>query len=90
MKYRIRYNKARGMPGRGSLDHVWRIFEGDTEYVFKHFELRVPSHSEKEAGGDEWNLVCEGVMRIDRLTSTAVIEAGPHPGDGGPMPVGAE
>ena len=77
MKYRIRFNKTRGLPGRGSADHAWRIFEQDQEYLFKHFELRVPSHSEKEAGSEDWNLVCDGVMRIDRLTSTAIIEPAP-------------
>ena len=31
-KYLIRFNKTRGQPGRGSLDHVWRVFENDQEY----------------------------------------------------------
>ena len=74
MKYRIRFNKTRGMPGRGTVDHVWRVFEEGKEYLFKHFELQVPSKSEKEADSDDWNLVCHGVMSIDRGTSTAIIK----------------
>ncbi len=81
MKYRIRFNKSRGMPGRGSLDHVWRVFEEEREYLFKHFELHVPSRSEKEAGSEEWNLVCQGLMKIDKFTSTAIIEAEPAAAD---------
>lgn len=75
MKYRIRFNKTRGMPGRGSVDHVWRVFEEDKEYLFKNFELQVPSASEKESDSDDWNLVCHGLMTIDRSTSTAIIKA---------------
>ncbi len=89
MNYRIRFNKSRGMPGRGSADHVWRVFEGDTEYLFKHFELQVPARSEREAGSDEWNLVCQGVLRIDRVTSTAIIEAEPPASSLAPLSVGA-
>jgi hypothetical protein len=75
MKYRIRFNKSRGQPGRGTLDHVWRVFEGDKEYLFKNFTLNVPSTSEKEANSEDWNVCCEGVMTIDRETSTATINA---------------
>ena len=72
MKYAIRFNKTRGQPGRGSLDHVWRVFEDGKEYLFKHVQINVPSHSEQEGG--DWNIVCQGVMVIDRATSTAVID----------------
>lgn len=72
-KYRIRFNKSRGQPGRGSVDHVWRIFENDKEYLFKNFKLNVSSVSEKEINGEDWNLVCYGNMSIDRETSTAII-----------------
>jgi hypothetical protein len=71
MKYAIRFNKTRGQPGRGSLDHVWRVFEDGKEYLFKHVQINVPSHSEQDGG--DWNIVCQGVMVIDRETSTAVI-----------------
>jgi hypothetical protein len=72
MKYAIRFNKTRGQPGRGSLDHVWRVFEDGKEYLFKHVQVNVPSHSEQDGG--DWNIVCQGVMVIDRETSTAVID----------------
>lgn len=72
-KYSIRFNKSRGTPGRGSKDHVWRVFENDKEYLFKHFILNVPSFSEKEPNSEDWNVVCYGVMFIDTKTSTAVI-----------------
>jgi hypothetical protein len=73
MKYRIRFNKTRGQEGRGSIDHVWRVFEGDKEYLFKNLDIRVPVKSEKEAETEDWNIVCEGKLSIDRETSTAII-----------------
>jgi len=72
-KYRIRFNKARGQEGRGSIDHVWRVFEGDKEYLVKHFKLNVPSESEVETNGADWNVVCFGYLNLDRNTSTAII-----------------
>jgi len=72
-KYKIRFNKSRGQVGRGTVDHVWRVFENDQEYLFKNFQLNVPSQSEIDASGADWNVVCQGVMTIDRETSTAVI-----------------
>jgi hypothetical protein len=75
MKYRIRFNKSRGQPNRGTMDHVWRVFEGDKEYLLKHFKVDVPTFSEKEANSEDWNLCCDGVMTIDRETSTAWIRA---------------
>jgi hypothetical protein len=71
MKYLIRFNKSRGQPGRGTMEHVWRVFEGEKEYLVKHFDLQVPSKSE-QTGGD-WNVSCEGKMVLNRETSTAVI-----------------
>jgi hypothetical protein len=71
MKYAIRFNKSRGQPNRGSLDHVWRVFEDGKEYLFKNVQINVPSHSERD--GEDWNIVCQGVMVIDRSTSTATI-----------------
>jgi hypothetical protein len=70
-KFLIRYNKTRGLPGRGSLEHVWRVFENGKEYLFKNFQLNVPSRSEQT--GDDWNVACEGVLVIDKETSTAII-----------------
>ena len=73
-KYSIRFNKSRGMPGRGSLDHVWRVFENEKEYIVKNFKLNVPSFSEKSPNSEDWNVCCYGVMRLDKETSTATIE----------------
>ena len=72
-KYSIRFNKSRGMEGRGTVDHVWRIFENGKEFLFKNFKLEVPSFSEKEENSEDWNVACYGYMTIDRETSTATI-----------------
>jgi hypothetical protein len=53
------------------MEHVWRVFEGDKEYLFKHFALNVASTSEK--AGEDWNISCHGIMAIDKETSTATI-----------------
>lgn len=72
-KYEIRFNKSRGSPGRGTVDHVWRVFENEKEYIVKHFKINVPSFSEKSANSEDWNVCCYGVMQLDRETSTATI-----------------
>lgn len=71
--YCIRFNKARGMPNRGTFDHVWRVFENDKEYLFKHVKINVPSYSEKSKNSEDWNICCSGVMQIDKENSTAII-----------------
>lgn len=68
----IRYNKTKGQPGRGTVDHVWRVFENDKEYLFKHVNIQVPAWDERT--GDDWNIACEGFLEIDRETSTAIIK----------------
>lgn len=72
-KYSIRFNKSRGQPGRGSMDHVWRVFENGKEYLFKNLDISVPVKSEKD--GPDYNICCQGYMTIDRESSTAVITA---------------
>ena len=72
MKYLIRFNKTRGQPNRGTVDHVWRVFEGSKEYLVKHVEINVPSYSERT--GEDWNIACEGTLTLDRETSTAIIK----------------
>ena len=74
-KYSIRFNKTRGQPGRGTMEHVWRVFEGDKEYLFKELDIRVPVRSEKDKNGVDYNIVCVGYLEIDRDTSTAIILA---------------
>jgi len=71
--YQIRFNKSRGQEGRGSMDHVWRVFEGDKEYLFKNLDITVPVKSEKDANGTDYNITCKGVLNINKETSTAVI-----------------
>jgi len=72
-KYRIRFNKSRGQEGRGTVDHVWRVFEGNKEYLVKNFKLNVPSTSEIDPSGVDWNVICYGSLTLDRETSTAII-----------------
>jgi hypothetical protein len=70
-KYLIRFNKTRGQNGRGSIDHVWRVFENDKEYLCKHIKINVNSWDEQT--GNDWNIACEGIMTIDKDTSTVII-----------------
>jgi hypothetical protein len=71
-KYSIRFNKTRGQVGRGTPDHVWRVFENGKEYLFKHLDIQVPCRDEQD--GEDWNISCYGQMTIDRETSTAIIK----------------
>ena len=73
LKYAIRFNKTKGQPGRGTEEHAWRVFENGKEYLFKNFKLNVPASSERSENGHDWNVVCYGIMTIDRETSTAII-----------------
>ncbi len=70
MKYRIRFNKSRGLEGRGTKEHVWRVFQGNTEWLARHVKFDVTSWSEQE--GPDWNIVCEGKMIFFNDTDTAV------------------
>jgi hypothetical protein len=49
------------------------VFAEKKEYLAKHVEINVSSRSEKEDGTEDWNIVCEGDMVIDRDTSTIKI-----------------
>ena len=69
--FQIRYNQTRGQPGRGTVDHVWRVFEDDKEYLVKHVVINVPSYGAKT--GEDWSVCCDGVLTLDRETSTATI-----------------
>ena len=73
MQYRIRVNKTRGQIGRGTMEHVWRVFEGDKEYLVKHLSITVPVTSQKDNNGVDYNIVCDGVLTLDKDTSTAFI-----------------
>ena len=72
--YQIRFNKSRGQAGRGSMDHVWRVFENGKEFLFKNLDITTPIKSEKDVNGVDYN-VCKGYLSIDRDTSTATISA---------------
>jgi hypothetical protein len=77
MKYLIRFNKSRGKPGRGTREHVWRVFEGSKEYIVKHIQINVPSYDEMTGdgdGNDDWNICCHGTLTINRETSTAIFD----------------
>jgi hypothetical protein len=67
----IRFNKTKGQPGRGTIDHAWRVFADGKEYLFKHVEINVPSYSERT--GEDWNIACDGELTIDRENSIAII-----------------
>jgi hypothetical protein len=69
--FHIRYNQTRGKPGRGTVDHVWRVFEDGKEYLTKNVEINVPCRGMKT--GADYSMVCEGVLTLDRETSTATI-----------------
>ena len=70
-KYRIRFNKARGQEGRGTEQHVWRVFEDEKEFLAKDVLINVPSWGEQE--GEDWNICCKGVMRFIHNVDIAVI-----------------
>jgi len=63
------------MEGRGTVDHVWRVFENSKEFLFKNLDIAVPVKSEKDENGVDYNITCTGYMTIDRDTSTAIITA---------------
>jgi hypothetical protein len=67
----VRFNKSRGQVGRGSIDHVWRIFDNGKEYVVKNVRINVPSWGAKT--GEDWSICCEGVITVDKETSTITI-----------------
>jgi hypothetical protein len=50
---------------------VWRVLQGNTEWLARHVIIEVPSRSEQE--GSDWNIVCEGNMLFFNDTDTVVI-----------------
>ena len=71
-EFMIRFNKTRGQEGRGTMDHVWRVFEDGKEYLVKNVQINVPCRGAKT--GEDWSMVCSGKMTLDRVTSTAIID----------------
>ena len=75
MKYRIRFNKTAGQPGRGTIDHKWRVFdETGKEWLCKAVRLQAVAWTEIDPNGVDWNMVSEGTMHISRADSTITIE----------------
>ena len=71
----IRFNKTRGMEGRGTVDHVWRVFDNDgKEYLVRNVRIDVSSRGEKT--GEDWSIVCEGKITIEKETSTIIVTSG--------------
>jgi hypothetical protein len=70
-KFMIRFNKSRGEKNRGTVDHVWRVFEDDKEYLCKNVKINVPSFGAETQG--DWSICCEGTMEISKETSTITI-----------------
>ena len=73
-EYKIRYNQTRGQPNRGSMDHIWRIFENEKEFLAKNVKINVPCYGAQT--GEDFSMCCTGIMIIDRETSTIIID---HP-----------
>jgi hypothetical protein len=75
-KYLIRFNKSRGQPGRGTYNHVWRVFENGNEFLAKHLNIQVPTYS--ESNGEDWNIACNGYMTIEN-DEVIITDINPQP-----------
>ena len=74
MKFRVRYNKTAGQPGRGTVDHKWRVFdESGKEWLCKGVRIQTVAWTEIDPNGADWNMACEGTMIKEKTTSTIVI-----------------
>jgi len=74
MRFRIRYNKTAGQPGRGSKEHVWRVFdENGKEYICKNIFMKHESWGEKEELTPDYNIVTNGEIQIDKEKSLITI-----------------
>lgn len=73
-KFKVRYNKSAGQPGRGTPEHVWRVFdETGKEYLCKGVRIQTTTWTEIDPNGVDWNMACEGTMIKEKTTSTIVI-----------------
>lgn len=70
-KYLIRFNKSRGQPGRGTDQHVWRIFENGVEFLAQDVQINVPSWGELD--GEDWNIACRGKLTMLHGEQLAII-----------------
>ena len=69
MKYRIRYNKAAGTKMMGTVDHKWRVFDENKQYICKNVIIHCSSWTEQDPNGHDWNIACIGRMEIDKENS---------------------
>jgi len=53
------------------MEHVWRVFENNTEYLARHVKIEVPSWGKQT--GPDWNIACTGTMTFFTDTDTIVI-----------------
>jgi hypothetical protein len=53
------------------MDHVWRVFENDKEYLVKNIKINVPCFGAQT--GMDYSICCSGIMSVDRATSTITI-----------------
>ena len=58
------------LSGRFFASTAWCL----STFPNKHFKLNVPSYSEVESSGEDWNVCCHGILTLDRETSTATID----------------
>jgi hypothetical protein len=74
--YRIRYNQTAGQPGRGSVDHKWRVFDQDgKEWICKSVQINVRSWTDVDRNGHDYNIVCwAGSMEIDKINSIITLD----------------
>ena len=70
-KYLIRFNKTHGQPGRGTDQHVWRVFENGVEFLAQDVQINVPSWG--ELAGEDWNIACRGTMTMIHNETLAII-----------------
>jgi hypothetical protein len=74
MKFRIRFNKSAGEPGRGTIDHKWRVFdETGKEWLCKNVRIQTVAWTAIDDNGVDWNFEVEGTMIKEKSTSTIVI-----------------
>ena len=55
---------------------MWRVFENGREHLARHLQIRVPTWSELDANGQDYNIACRGKMLWFSDTDTAVIVEG--------------
>jgi len=76
MKYRIRFNQTAGQPGRGYVDHKWRVFdENNKEWICKTVNINVRSWTEMDKNGHDWNVACiSSRMEVDKIHSIITLD----------------